>query len=187
MNKKQSGFGIVEIFLVAILVILVGFVVWQVYMAQTSADKTANDTQQGSNSQVESSKNAGYVVIKEWGVRFKPASGLNASDVTYYDVENNNGISNDLYGLTTKRVEAIGGHCSHSDPGYFVSLASIGRSKTASSTDEQSSVKIGDYYYYAYPAQSACGDDTTTSPNSQIESEDYALLKNSIGTLEAAE
>ena len=179
MNKNQRGFGIVELILIVLLVLGIGFVIWRVYDVQLSVDKTADVTEQASNQTVAKDKNAGYFVIKDWGVRFKPQTGLSVDDIVVYKG------SGDVLNFTTKRVEALGGACDHTSPRFIAAMV-VSRSKTAPIASDmiQPSMKIGDYYYYIMPAQSPCSDDVKTQNG--VDGGDHALFIKSMRTLEAS-
>jgi hypothetical protein len=82
MKKLQEGFSAVEGLLIVIIVGMLGGVGWYVWHSQKQVDKTYSQT--ANSSAVPNSKkktratdsNAGYFVIKEWGVRAKYSGNL---------------------------------------------------------------------------------------------------------------
>jgi hypothetical protein len=88
-SNKQSGFsaviGIIAIVLVVGITVFIG---WRLYSQSKQANSSSSTTQNTTRTPVsrnnqnatppqQTDPNAGYFVIKEWGVRFKAASELN--------------------------------------------------------------------------------------------------------------
>lgn len=183
-NNKQSGFGAVVVIVVIVVVAILGYAGYRIYTAQTNKpantnsttnnDQTANTTQ-NSNTQTGTTTtdpNAGYVVIKEWGVRFKPVSGL--SGVEYALTDENTAQ------LTTSQLEALDPNCSAQK---YPVLGGIVRSTNASVASSKSLGKIGNYYYYYYTPQGVCSDQSSTR---DIQTASLAYLKDSLQSFEAA-
>src|SRR5207302_6826042 len=94
-TKQQSGFGVIPIIVIVAIVVVLGLVDYQIYTAQmnkpaanssTTNNQTSPASSQPSNTTPnpaqQADPNAGYVVIKEWNVRFKPVSGLTGVEYT---------------------------------------------------------------------------------------------------------
>jgi len=169
-SSKQSGFGIIPVIVIIAAVAVLGVVGWRVFTAQTSNPAMSNTTTTQSDS------NAGYVVIKEWGVRFKPVDGL--TDVIYAS-----GPTVQAINLSTSSLKALDSNC---DPDKAPAIGGIERTTTPYNDPQgphpQSLGVLGSYYYYDSP-QSTCSDTKSTQDS---EAQQITLLKQSVVLLEAA-
>ena len=167
--QKGSAQFLVIIALVVALLGALGFVFWQNFMQSKTTDNnfvaTKNDTTgntSGSNlnstsnevvSTVdENSSNVGYLVLNDWGVRFRLPYGLGNDEVVYEKATDMTG-SDEKYYFSTKGLSALGSECSKayglirgSEPAF----APIGSPIAIA--------KIGDYYYSYYTPQASCLD-----------------------------
>jgi hypothetical protein len=83
MQIRQNGFGIVPVIAVIAVVAVVGLLAWRLWPqpeqkqtdAQHAKDIPAAD-EPIKTEQPPADKNKGYVVLKDWGVRFKPTAAL---------------------------------------------------------------------------------------------------------------
>lgn len=91
--------------------------------------------------------NAGYLVLSDWGVKFKLPTTLGSNKVTYYKEQADGGY----YAFSTTRVEALGERCSNSSAEGFMPLGIVSRSTTKADF-YASATLIGqiDGYYYVY-------------------------------------
>jgi len=168
-NRRQSGFGIIGIIAIILVVGVLGFVGWRVFTAQS------NNTGNNQTNNAQTDPNAGYVVIKEWGVRFKPVGGLNG-------VEYN--VSGNATTFTTQQLKRLDANCSGQLSGVTV-LGRIDRSTAASVPHYPASfAKVGDYYYYYHSPEATCSDDASVQA---IETAGIQYFKNSIATFEVAQ
>ncbi len=173
-NNRQQGFGAIAIVALLAIVIAAGLVVWRVLDTNSSANSQTNNTStQQPAQQSETDPNEGYVVIKEWGVRFKPVSGL--TGVTYFRPS---GTADSLqrYDFSTQPLIDKELNCATQGVG------SIQRSSTPLELYEVSLGEITGYHYYYRGSQAACSDDPS---NFSFEIEQRHAIKDSVVTLEA--
>lgn len=182
MPKQSRGFSL-PLLVTAMFVVLVGgFIAWRLFAPKTSS-QIAPPQAKPSNSQAQttSDPNAGYVVLKEWGVRFKPASNL--GDIQY-TIGNRTPNVDGTAVFSTSVLSAYSNSCS-AKQNSKAPLGILTRTKAAKQefTSESGAFvkKIGDYYYQYVTPQSACAEDAANLPAVPL-----AEFKSSIGTLEAA-
>jgi hypothetical protein len=168
-STKQSGFGIVAIIVGILVLVGLGYVGYRAYTAQTNKPASTNNTT--NNTPVD--PNAGYIVIKEWGVRFTPVSGL--SGVEYALTDGNTAQ------FTTSQLQALDPNCSAQK---YPVLGGIVRSSDASVVSSKSLGKIGNYYYYYYTPQGVCSDQSSTR---DVQTNSLAYLKDSLPSFEASQ
>ncbi len=153
MKTNQKGFSIVEILVVIVIVGLLGAVGWLVYDSQkdktSETSNTSSTTKKAETPKQETVKpdpNAGYLVVKEWGLRFKTPSGL--TDVRY-------AINDDTVAFFAKPSGSSVQYRSDFDKfldGHFpYATGLLYRSKDVTNNDRGFATdgkKVGDYYYY---------------------------------------
>ncbi len=185
-NNKQSGFSTIEGVIAVVLIIAVlGFVGLKLYNHQSKQVNTAtsnshntsqspiSNNSQNSTPAQQSAPNAGYVVVKEWEVRFKPVEGLTGIE---YALTNNNTVQ-----LTTSQLKELDPSCSAQN---YPVLGGIVRSSQASVPSSQALGKVGSYYYYYYTPQGVCSD----QPDVRVmQTKALASLKASLSSFEAAQ
>ncbi len=175
VNKltKQSGFAHIIVLTVILAVALIGtlgFVFWQnVMMPKTNVSdgkvvdnvKKLDDkskvvnTNSGLDEAASSTK--GYLVLDDWGVKFKLPTRLGDNEVTYF--KGSSYRSEDSYTFSTKKVQNLGGSCAKSDVGLVVlfrSTTTIGSDNLYPNGPVKPSSKVGSFNYYIDPAQMAC-------------------------------
>ncbi len=88
MKKHQNGFAALEIMIAVVVIGLLGVAGWLVFNRQTGSPNDSAQTSQETSSNEENQTNTdktdpneGYVVLDEWGLRFKAPSGID--DVEY--------------------------------------------------------------------------------------------------------
>jgi Tfp pilus assembly protein PilV len=175
-KNSQKGFTVVEAMLIVIIVGMLGGVGYYVWHSQQQVDKTYSQT---ANSSVEpklkgstsatspGSSNAGYFVIKEWGIRAKNTYSITPE----YKVQSNSGGT--WAEVSSKELVAI-------DPtGCSLGSNVAGAIYQAKPTDhyyagqpgsrpvqeevntgvlKNRAVKVGNYYYWYEPMLSGgCG------------------------------
>lgn len=170
MNKIPNGFNL-PLIIVALVVGGLVFVGWRWF-----GDQLRPDGQAQVNA-IKTDANEGYIVIEEWGVRFKPTDGL--TGIEYFKPKN---ISADLVSFTTSELAAKEPRCSK-DNGSIV-MGGLTRTK-----DPQSSgggvIAVIDGYSYQYRASgAACSE---TNEGLALESKVASQLSASIKTLEVAQ
>lgn len=120
--------------------------------------------------------NKGYIVIKEWGVRFKSTEGL--KDVEYSKVE---GLTEDDLTFTTTELSEKSEFC-RKETGQIL-LGLLTRAKEEDPQNGGVVAKIGDYIYQYRGPQAACTQDTA---DVQLEGKTVIRLSESLRSLEAA-
>jgi hypothetical protein len=181
-KQTQKGFGAIVIILVVVGLIAVGFVGWRLYEGskRTSAEQSQQNNSTGQ--QTQNDPNTGYIVIKAWGVRFKPVNSL--SDLIY---DTDDAATPSQTRFSIKALAQYGGTCGTGSDSRSP-LGMLTRTTTPKEefvADSGAFVKhIGSYYYQYVTPQTACADNNTTANNLQIQT--TALFKSSILTLEAA-
>lgn len=188
-RQKQAGFGMAVIITTIVVVLAVGgLVAWRVYVANkqsaqnNSSQPVATPASQSTTPIPQSDPNAGYVVIKEWGVRFKPVDGLKR--VIYGPVVQPD-TSVATMGFSTDELVAADANCTvaRGAIGVLTRMTSIPESMPPSFV--AATIHIGAYYYYYAGVQAVCADKPGTSTD-QLQVQTGNLLRTSIATLEAA-
>ena len=155
MKVNQKGFSVVEILIVIVVVGLLGTVGWLVYDRQKSKTSETSNTQASAPQKEKTPKqetkkadpNEGYLVMSEWGLRFKVPSGL--TDVKYT-------IHGDTASFFAKptgssvqyRTDYDKFDDDHSRYATGVLYRSTSSTKPFMGDDTRQGKKIGDYYYY---------------------------------------
>lgn len=152
--------------LVVVAVGSLSFIYWQNYVqprpvvqiyktnAGSPATKPATDT-------ADTTTNNGYLVLDDWGVKFKLPASLGDNQITYHKGMRSG--AGDEYDFSTSRVEALGGSCVQNDQSY-VPLGTITRAtapSTALASPPELAGKFGGYYYYYHHPQAGCADSGT--------------------------
>ena len=161
MKVNQKGLSVVEVLVVIVIVGLLGAVGWLVYDRQKSKiseqPATLSSDQQKEETPKQETKadpNEGYLVVKEWGLRFKAPTNL--TDVKYH-------IFGDTVAFYAKPAgssveyrsdyEKLG---NNNNPQYAVGqlYRSSESTKEVIGTPREGK-KIGNYYYYTAHAFSS--------------------------------
>jgi hypothetical protein len=174
--QKQHGFSALIIVLLIALVGVIGFVGWRMYDASQQANSQQATQNTNNQTQQPTDPNEGYVVIKEWGVRFKPVEGL--TGVEYFKP---NALNSDNVTFTTTELSRLSTYCSSKNGDIILGLLS----RSSAERERAGSVvaKIGEYYYQYAGPQAAC---TESSEHDAIESKTITALSKSLNSLEAA-
>ncbi|MGD8373471.1 MAG: hypothetical protein PVI21_01265 [Candidatus Woesebacteria bacterium] len=185
---NQKGFSPILIIITIATIALLGFIAWRVWdtnqnnnqTQQTTTDqsKTTETTSTNSQPTQTTDPNQGYVVIKEWGVRFKPVEGLDAEDVVYFADEATDG--DEKYVFTTKTLIDREPSCDNTG---IVGVVKTGGEKDAGLMYGNLLGTIGGKYYYTRSLGAAC---SSSSDNYTFESQQGSLIRDSILSLEAA-
>ena len=120
-TQRQQGFSLAIISIIVLALCIAGIIVWRVYDSNqhkqdsqwqasstnqtTSTATTTDNTQQSAQ---KTDPNAGYIVIKEWGVRFKPVDGL---DGVVYGVGFNKVSSTEEARFSTTQLAEYSNSC----------------------------------------------------------------------------
>lgn len=185
-KSNQYGFSPIVLIVAVVAVLLVGIVVWRVWDAsqQPQQNNSSGNNQQQSNSQEptnnnqnteepQTDPNEGYVVIKEWGVRFKPTTGL--TGLKYFKPA---ALTSDQLTFTTETLASASASCSEAS-GQIV-LGLLTRSVDPNEQNGGVLAKIGNYSYQYRAPQAAC------SADYQMESQIISSIIESLKSLEAA-
>ncbi|HVI69011.1 MAG TPA: hypothetical protein VM581_00985 [Magnetospirillaceae bacterium] len=178
-NKKQSGFSLALVSTVIIVIAVVGFVVLRML---DSGDASKQNLQQTSDksgtqtSQQQDDPNVGYVVVSEWGVRFRPVDGLTGT--IYFRPHS---VTSDAYTFTTTELANKEANCGKDSRSIPIGL--LTRSKDPNPADG-GVIAVIDGYSYQYRAASAACSESETSSN--LENSVASSVSESIESLEAA-
>ncbi|HSX27961.1 MAG TPA: hypothetical protein VLF60_00750 [Candidatus Saccharimonadales bacterium] len=151
-------------------------------MAQPPAAPNAPHLPAGQNGA--STVDPQYVTIKEWGVRFKPASGLGS--VQYKAINGQN-----VLGFTTNQLAALDPGCALTGEPGSAPLGWLERSATplqaADGTPRSALKTLGGYSYYFTGPQATClsTEATDTPQNEQLTGQQALLLAQSLDSIEA--
>lgn len=205
LGAKQQGFSLIAVIAVVAVLVVVGTIGWSVYsnkkIQTNSQSQTASQIQQAktpankqpdakqavaqapAQTQAQVDPNAGYVVIKEWGVRFKAEAGLEG--LVYFKPTSYNN-NEDLLTFTTKKLSDLEPKCRLDSTDMVFGL--LRRASTPPEVVEGQGYgpMIGhiDGYYYQYRgSDSAC---SQNRGNWDYESKVRMGLERSLKTLEAA-
>ena len=182
MKNNKSGFGFVGVILVMTLVALVGFFVLRMFFSDsTQKNASQSTTQQVSESsssqsasqQVVTDPNKDYVVIKPWGVRFKPVIEL--GNVEYFKPSD---INAEAFTFTTKALSEEAASCSPDSNNIVLGL--LTRSVEKDPAAGGIVATIGGYIYQYRAPQATCG-------AGDLESKVVPQLSQSLKSLEIAQ
>ena len=160
MKKKQSQSGFVHLAIIIVLVVAligaIGYIAWDKFMQPKDGDenvvatKTTNDSTDTTTTPV--ADNEGYLVLDDWGVKFKLPADLGDDEIVYEEASDTSG-SIEVYYFSTKYFSLLGSTCSRA--------YSLIRSTDVSTDSIGAPIiigKIGNYYYSYYTPQSFCLD-----------------------------
>ncbi|MGD8373473.1 MAG: hypothetical protein PVI21_01275 [Candidatus Woesebacteria bacterium] len=192
---NQKGFSPILIIITIATIALLGFIAWRVWDANqnksTNNNQSTNqaETTENTNSQSQQTTkptqttdpNQGYVVIKEWGVRFKPVEGLDAEDVVYKISQDENGYG--FVAFSTKNLISLDAACSVDDLpiGTITRTGPQGIDDGAVRITIDDAIEIDGYYYLYMGPQALCGTSNAADVEQSAERE---LLSESVKTLE---
>lgn len=112
-NRREEGFGVVAIIIVSIMVAIIGVIAWRIYESANSQSQQNSTTPQPDNDKnstsdsVQPDLNENYIVIREWGVRFKVSDDRIA--LKYFKPQ---GIKSDALSFMTDELAVKEPHCS---------------------------------------------------------------------------
>lgn len=193
MGKKSEKGNVIELVIIIVLVLAVtGLLVWRFVDSNKTASTTNNtDTatvkteqipnQSGTQSTTQQTNpNEGYIVIDDWGVRFKPEG---SSKYTFSKV------SSADYGFSTSTLEALGKYCTASEGKVNLvrhTSPSAPQNEVNYGTPLHGGVPINGYYYFYLGPQSAgCSDNTPSNQDVNTEVEQVNQIKSLLFTIEA--
>lgn len=181
-KRQQTGFTIVLAVAIVIAVVAIGgMIAWRVFgTSQRSNDQAQHSTAPSSN-QTQQDSNAGYVVIKNWGVRLKPADGLVGLQVLS---RASTLAGADEVMFMTDAMQKLNAACSGATEGSRP-LGALVRTQTAIAQpgNKQLLKNINGYFYYYYAPASSCSPD---ADNEAMQTANLTKVKDSLNSLEAA-
>lgn len=192
MSRKSEQGNVLEIVIIAVLALaVIGLLVWRFVDSNnkkteeaTTSTQTEQSTETKDNTKQsvqEADLNEGYIVLEDWGVRFKPSGGTRFSYSKTKD--------GDYYRFSTSVLENLGKYCEASEGGK----GTVFRSPTKDPSDSvvyglplNNGQAINGYYYFMQGPQSmGCGDYEPNQQQIDTELAQAALIKSLILTLEA--
>lgn len=182
MNKTK-GFSLVGILVIVAAVVVLGIVAWRVWDAGQNKQNDNTNTNQQTNNQDQNNEpepepatevdpNEGYVVIEEWGVRFKPVADL--GEVEYFKPAD---IESDALTFATKALSEASPSCSKSSGSIILGLLTRNTQNVPGNGGVVAT--IGDYVYQYRGPQATCG-------AGDLESKAVPNISESLKSLEAA-
>jgi hypothetical protein len=150
--KNEKGFGVVEILITTLIILLLVFVGWFTYSHHKNNTPSNNkaSTQKQKTNMTQTSlvpdSNKNFFVVKEWGLSFNAPSGI--SDIRY-------AINSDTLAFFAKPAGSSFQYRSdydkYQDHNFTYALGVLYRSKVATMDKQGDNIngkKIGSYYYY---------------------------------------
>jgi hypothetical protein len=171
MTKNQTGNALIVLLFVIVFAGLTGFIAWKA-LDSRPAESPAS-------SQPQADPNDGYIVIKEWGVRFKPVDGLNLSDTQYFKAK----TTSDSLFVTSKQLADTEPNCGE-QTSQVAPLGLFSRSHKEDPQLGEVVAKIGEYSYQYRGSDTAC---SANSANYTLESNYRKLIGQSLTKLEASD
>lgn len=188
MSIRTAGFSPIILIMAIVATCVVGFITWRIFDVrwQTGQASTANQPGQ----QQVTDPNAGFVVINEWGVRFKPVEGAGTVIHKAWPTQTVTGVEGVKLPegsvkivLSTQELADRSNDCNvnHNSTAVwemYRTSQSLGLAQTVTIG------KIGDYYYYYFGAQAAC---VTNPADYDLNSTTSGKLRESLKTLEGVQ
>jgi hypothetical protein len=181
-DQKEAGFGAVGVLVVAVALIVMGFVGWRVYDSrrdkQNQAVRTSTNQAQSSGDEVSSVK---YLDIKELGIKLKLSSDIEDA-VYYYDTTSKYPL---VRVSTQSLIDRSNGTCA---PKVSSPFGSIRKTQDVSQPDGSTLTPNGnnvfqfgsDYFVYATPNQTCSSDKDVID----LETAQLASFKEAIRTIQ---
>ena len=189
--KKSNQIGSAHVAIIGVLVVALlgalGYIFYQNFIQKNSPDSSKTATSNAAASLPEQQKaiakpevvdEAKYLILDDWGVRFKlPQDGVS---VLYKKTTGNGMVT---YGFNTQAVDALGGYCTLDKASG--GLAAVTRESAklvdyASMKPLNNNEPIGGYYYYMSGSQAPCSDS-----NQALEMSERQKLMNMLETIES--
>ena len=180
-NKKAFAPIMTLVIILAVgLVAALGYIFYQNMNNTSSSNNTSNNTQTNNTNTANNSTNTsnnsqnnttdqykGYLVLDDWGVKFKIPTGLNNTNINYTK-------KTDTFYLTTARVEALGGLCSDGNHPLVIIYKYSAKQDFSNNVSAPNYInQVGDNYYYYAGTQSSCGGE---GANVNLAADDGKLL-----------
>ncbi|HSE61266.1 MAG TPA: hypothetical protein VLA88_03140 [Candidatus Saccharimonadales bacterium] len=171
MNQPRQKGNVAIFAVIALVVLAIGFIAWRTWDSSQQAPTANNEP-----AHPQTDPNAGYIVIREWGVRFKPVEGL--TGVQYFKPKN---VTTDAMSITTKELGDLEPECSAASDSMVLGM--ITRSKDPDPQAGGVLATIGGYNFQYRVSGAACA---TDSSHFGIESQTVQKIIGSLKSLEAA-
>lgn len=160
MNENEKGFGVIGLIIVLAVVGLAVVLGWLFFdkQRQIIEEKATNSQDSKQSTEISNDSDSGYLVIKEWNLRFKVPDGL--AEVQYRIHPDGGYIV--FYGKPTgANVKYEDGYDKVRDNDFWYTLGRLQRfeneQKNYDNNRGLSGKKIGTYYYYSFGPQSTTG------------------------------
>lgn len=158
MSKNQSGFAVIEAFLIVVVLAIVGGTGWYFYHASNNASATlssaAGDQTVVAPTKKTKTPNPANLTIKEWGVTVPTAGSIAGAE---YTLAGNSAM------LSTHALVALDSHCSASQgaTGAIIRQTAVAHDANAAKGASNMSnpvypYHVGNFYYQYTSAQDAC-------------------------------
>jgi len=182
-NQTGSLLVVVIVALAVLIVGTVGYFAWGKFNpsnnSQPDTSKTPDD--KSPTPEPDPQNDDGYIVLKDWGIRFKKVDALNTTTVKY-------SVDGDTYAFTTARIEALGGECTKEPYNVTVSLIRT-TDPNPGPMNRLNEQPINGYYYMTYGPPASCSSfdgNGQMKEADQIENDDRASLKEMLATISPA-
>ena len=160
--KAQKGFGLVEIIIIIAIVGLLGVAGWLVYDRQKSPTTADSSAQTAQEPVAKPDPNAGYLVIKEWGVKIKMKDAAKVTyDYTSQVTDDDKGKPDSSITLKVKPEYMPDENCK----------VSVGWTRYTSISDErflEITKKIGDYFFISGGSPYNCENEANNALNASV-------------------
>lgn len=204
--QKIRGFTLIETLIALAAVVILGLIGWRIYdsrhndqstkdttatTTKNSQNSTANSTSKTTSDSTQTDPNQGYVVIKEWGVRFKPVEGLEGVEYAVRPVAAEFADTGDTEvpagsekaAFTTAQLVHLSPNCDVK-ANDIIGVGAVQRSTSSIDVHAEWFIKeISGHYYYYYGPQSVCGYPDTT----ELHQASRDRLRESLRSLEPAQ
>lgn len=173
MNKNTLGFSVTALIVATLAIGIVGLLIWRVWTTAQPSQPAPSATSVGQEKQEPKDPNEGYVVLDNWGVRFKPVDGLHA--LQHFKPSD---VPGDSLTFTTTQLAQMSPGCNPASKNIILGL--LTRTSSQQAVYGEVIAKINDFYYQYRGPQATCGAD------SSLESTTLQLLIESLKSLEQA-
>ncbi len=180
---KQSGFGVVAIIVVILVVVGLGYIGYRVYTA--NINQTGNTTQNSNAQNNGTQDTATYLDIKELGAKIKLSDGI--KDAVYGAVSTDDNGSKAV-GISAQSLIDKSNMCAPENhtlglvEATKVAPTYVGGSEPLP-VDSKTLFKLGDTYYFYHPPQNqACL--TTTQADSDLITDKINAFKEAFRTIQ---
>lgn len=180
-REKTEGFGALGAIIVVLVALFIGLIGWRIYDAN-KPQRSATTAPSQTEGKVESTQEApavpndGYVVIKEWGVRFKPVDGL--VGVVYSADKDNQAMS-----FSTLALAEYGDSCIVEKMPLGRLIKTKGSKEDAQQLNTAHAVQVNDAYYQYLAPQAICSENEAAI---KLQTDTINLFRQAVRSLEAA-